>query len=293
MRPDDPGLSAETITKRSGSNLALSFFSLTPERRRDMTIFYAFCRIIDDIADEEGISLLERRKLLDAWRTCVECTDPVEVGLGSEVHAIISRYNIPRQHFLDIIEGCEMDITIKRYRDFDSLLKYCYRVASAVGLASIEVFGYHQPQTRDYAVQLGYALQLTNITRDVATDWRNDRRIYLPLDEMDSFGYSEADLSGEVYNEAFVALMEHQANRAESYFAAANRHLTPEDRPNMIAAEVMRAVYWKILMNLKRDRYRVFQRTYRLGKLAKLWTVLTTWATAPRPKPKSSTPAAE
>ena len=284
MRPDDPALSAEKITKSSGSNLALSFFSLSKERRRDMTIFYAFCRIIDDIADEEGIAPEERSALLNAWRTCVKSDDFSIPGLGAEVHSLIRNYDIPREHFLAIIEGCEMDITTKRYPDFESLLEYCYRVASAVGLVSIEVFGYRSPKTREYAVQLGYALQLTNITRDVATDWRNDSRIYLPADEMDRFGYSEKDLAGEVYNDAFVQLMEYQAARAESYFAAALQHRTPEDRPNLIAAEVMRAVYWKILKNLQKDRFRVFQRSYRLSKLTKLWTVLTTWASSPRPR---------
>jgi len=282
MHPDDPRLSAETITQKSGSNLALSFFSLSKERKVDMTVFYAFCRIIDDIVDEQGMPAKERLDLLNAWRRSIESGSPSGPGLGPQIQQLIQKYTIPKDPFFAIIDGCEMDLTIKRYPDFQSLLTYCYRVASAVGLVSIEIFGYQSPSTRDYAIQLGYALQLTNITRDVATDYRNDGRIYLPTEDFERFNYSEADLRKELYNEAFVELMRFQADRAETFYHAADRVLTEGDRPKMIAAAVMRAVYWKILDRLRKDRFQVFKKSYRLGKLEKLWIAFETWWHSPK-----------
>ena len=151
-------------------------------------------------------------------------------------------------------------------------------MASAVGLVSIEIFGYTDPSTKQYAVDLGIALQLTNIIRDVAVDLDNGGRIYLPLEDLERFGYPPSDLRARAYDQRFRALMKFQYERARDFYDRAARELSAGDRRAMVAAETMRAVYWKLLQDIKRDRFRVFERTYRLSKARKLWTlVATTW----------------
>ena len=154
---------AETITRSSKSNLALAFIALPPERRRDITTFYAFCRMIDDIADEPGPSPAEKTCALAAWKRALCKPFAGEPALAAEVRALIAKYHLNENLLLQLIQGCEMDLTPVRYETWDDLLRYCYHVASVVGLVSIEIFGYRNPATRRYAVELGYALQLTNI----------------------------------------------------------------------------------------------------------------------------------
>jgi phytoene synthase len=168
----------------------------------------------------------------------------------------------------EIIEGVKMDLSITRYATFEDLRIYCYRVASAVGLVSIEIFGYRNPACKKYAVQLGLALQTTNIIRDVGKDLQNGR-IYLPQEDLARFGYSEAELQDRQYNERFVRLMEFEAQRAKEFFAAAKSALPREDRQSMVAAEIMGSVYRALLRRMERDRFRVFEKEYRLNKLEK------------------------
>jgi phytoene synthase len=168
----------------------------------------------------------------------------------------------------EIIAGVEMDLSISRYATFEELRVYCYRVASAVGLVSIEIFGYRNPQCREYAVELGLALQTTNIIRDVGKDLLSDR-IYLPQDELAQFGYSEAALFAHQHDERFIGLMKSQATRSHAFYAKAAALLPPEDRRSMVAAEIMAAVYRDLLGRLERDRFRVFEKEYRLNRLQK------------------------
>jgi 15-cis-phytoene synthase len=166
-----------------------------------------------------------------------------------------------------------MDLQQVRFPTFAELSEYCYRVASAVGLISIEIFGYKNARCRDYAYYLGLALQLTNIIRDVATDLDNGGRIYLPLDELVKFNYPEEDLVQRKYDDRFVDLMKFQAERAHAYFQRATESLPPEDRRSMKAAELMRAVYFKLLTRIENDRFRVFKKKYRLSRPEKLWII--------------------
>ena len=179
----------------------------------------------------------------------------------------------------EIIDGVEMDLSKDRYASFDELRLYCYRVASAVGLVSIEIFGYTNPSCREYAIHLGLALQMTNIIRDVGKDLCNGR-IYLPLEDLARFNYNEQDLQQERYNDSFVRLMEFEAARAEQFFQSASNFLAREDRRSMLAAEIMGSVYHALLKRMQRDHFRVFQKEYHLNKLekgsriaAKLWRV--------------------
>jgi Phytoene/squalene synthetase len=168
----------------------------------------------------------------------------------------------------EIIDGVGMDLGNVRYQTFDELRLYCYRVASAVGLVSIEIFGYRNPDCRDYAIQLGLALQVTNIIRDVGKDLKNDR-IYLPQEDMARFDYAEADLRACRHNQAFVQLMAFENQRAEDFFARAAALLPREDRRSMVAAEIMASVYHALLRRMKMDRFRVFDKEYRLSKIEK------------------------
>ena len=168
----------------------------------------------------------------------------------------------------EIIDGVEMDLHNVRYNSFEELRLYCYRVASAVGLVSIEIFGYRNPACRQYAIQLGLALQMTNIIRDVGKDLSNGR-IYLPQQDLARFDYPEEDLRLRKYNEPFLRLMEFEAARAEEFFAHAADLLPREDRRSMVAAEIMRSVYQALLRRMKADGFRVFEKEYRLTRLEK------------------------
>jgi phytoene synthase len=260
---------AHEITKKSQSNLAFAFFSLPKTTRQDITTFYAFCRHVDDAADDPGVPLSERRHWLQGWRRWLVQAELNEPAFASELRTLIGKYRIDRQLFEEILLGVEMDLEPVRFEDIEALHRYCYRVASAVGLVSIEIFGYRNAQCREYARKLGVALQLTNIIRDVDKDLRNGGRIYLPLAELRMFGYSEEALRGRIYNRAFVRLMQFQAERAHSFFREAVRLLPSEDRRSMVAAEGMRAIYHSLLRRMEKDRFRLFDKTYRLNHFEK------------------------
>ncbi len=176
-------MNAAKITRDSKSNLALAFVALGRERRNDITVFYAFCRVIDDIADSPDGSPEQKADDLRAWRKWIREISPDEPELAGDVRGLYSKHAITPEMLDEIIDGVEMDLRGVRYATFEDLRLYCYRVASAVGLVSIEIFGYRNPVCRDYAIQLGLALQVTNIIRDVGKDLGNDR-IYLPQEDL-------------------------------------------------------------------------------------------------------------
>jgi phytoene synthase len=262
-------VNAAKITRQSKSNLALAFISLERKRRRDITIFYAFCRVIDDIADSSELNVAEKRRRLAAWREMLRVEIPDEPTLAHDVRRLIDKYWLSIDMLEEIITGVEMDLSISRYATFEDLRIYCYRVASAVGLISIEIFGYRNPACKEYALQLGLALQMTNIIRDVGKDLRNGR-IYLPQEDLARFSYSESELQNRQYDERFVQLMEFEAARARQFFSRAAATLPREDRRSMIAAEIMGAVYRGLLRKMEVDKFRIFEKEYRLGKLAKM-----------------------
>jgi len=263
-------LSAAAIARRSRSNLAFALFCLPPQRRRDMQTFYAFCRIVDDIADEPELAEEERAVGLQRWRDVVvgKAEDPD--GLEASIFALTERYPISPDYLLEIIEGVSADLVKKRYQTFDELKLYCYRVACVVGLVSIEIFGYKNEGCRDYAVNLGYALQLTNILRDIGVDSKTSDRIYLPAEELERFGYGEKDLQAEVND----GRMRFQHDRARGYYEAAREALPDEDRHSMVSAEMMGQIYSGILGKMHADGFRVFEKRYRLNGLAKAWILV-------------------
>ena len=267
-------MNAAKITRESKSNLALAFVSLGRERRRDITTFYAFCRLIDDVADDLDLHVEEKKRRLTLWRESLRGSTPGEPSLAHEIRCLMEKYSLSAEMLEEIVAGVEMDLTNFRYATFAQLRVYCYRVASAVGLASIEIFGYRNPACKEYAVQLGFALQMTNIIRDVGKDLRQGR-IYLPQEDLARFNYSETELQDRQYNEGFIQVMSFEAQRAEDFFARAAALLPPEDQHSMVAAEIMAAVYHTLLRRMQLDRFRVFEEEYRLTKLEKAGRIAT------------------
>jgi len=271
--PHLPG--SEAITQSSKSNLALSFAALPEAERRAMSVFYAFCRVVDDVADSTELPIEEKRRQLGEWREEIRrayLNKPV-TPLGQEMAQIIRTYLIAPTPLEEILNGVEMDLTIERYPTFALLDQYCYRVASAVGLVSIDIFGCRHPRTRDYAVALGMAFQLTNILRDVKKD-ASFGRIYLPLDELAAFGVSETDIIESHWSEKMRQLFRFQHHRARHYYAKAHRLMVPSDRPKLIAAEIMREVYEGLLDEIERADFDVMRLPVKLSKFAKARLVL-------------------
>lgn len=271
---------SRTITRKSASNLTLGFMLLPREKRDGMSALYAFCREVDDVADDESVPVEERAAKLMLWREDVEraCrNERAEFAVNRELQSIIRQYRLPFEYFDALLKGVEMDLTIKRYDDFEQLEIYCYRVASVVGLLSIEIFGYKNPACRDYAVYLGKALQLTNILRDVRSDAERGR-IYLPLAELNRFCVSPDEILRSEYSERFVALCGSIAARARHFYSLAGRALPGEDRRSMVAAELMGSVYWRLLRKLERRQFQVFgPKLTRLNKVQKTLLILRTW----------------
>src|SRR5947199_111538 len=267
-------MNAARITRTSKSNLALAFISLGRERRRDITTFYAFCRVIDDIADDVDLTVEEKRCRLSQWREWVRTPRPSESSFADDVRRLMKKYAVAPEMLEEIIGGVEMDLSIKRYQTFEELRVYCYRVASAVGLVSIEIFGYRNPACKQYAIELGLALQMTNIIRDVGKDLEDDR-IYLPQEDLTRFNYPETELQHRQYNERFVRLMEFEAARAREFFSQAAAALPREDRRAMAPAEIMASIYRGLLRQIELDKFRVFEEEYRLSKLEKAGRIAT------------------
>src|SRR6185312_10913897 len=271
---------SQAITQKSASNLALAFILLPKVRRDAMSVLYAFCREVDDVADEEQVPVEKRREQLAAWRDDVrratENGTP-QFAVNRELQPVAREFNLPFSLFDELIQGCEMDLQIKRYEDYEQLELYCYRVASVVGLLSIGIFGYRNPATRDYAVYLGKALQLTNILRDVRTDAERGR-IYLPQSELARFKVTEQEILNFEYSDRFRALAESVAARAKKFYQLARETLPAEDRRSMVAAELMGSVYWRLLRKLERQQFNVFgPKPTRLSKGQKLLLIFRSW----------------
>jgi phytoene synthase len=265
------------ITRQASSNFYYAFMLLPLERRRALYAVYAFCRFVDDIADDDTIK--NPAEMLTRWRDELRNVfDGIPVRPVSRALADnIARFNIPRRYFDEVIDGVEMDLSRRRYETFEELSLYCRRVASAVGLICIEIFGYRNPATRVYAEKLGLAFQLTNIIRDVREDAERGR-IYLPLEDLRRFGVTEAELIDGVYNDRFRALMAFEAERARDYYREAAHALPAGDRPSMLSAEAMRLIYSALLEQIVRSDYRVFDRRHRLSTPRKLYLVGRAWA---------------
>jgi phytoene synthase len=276
------GSLSASLTRKSRSNFYYAFLSLPRARREALYAVYAFCRTVDDVADLGGDPAAQRAGLA-RWRTDVaRCFEPgpaPEHPIALQLRDAVRAYQIPRAALEAIIGGCEMDLQRVRYETAEDLYPYCYRVASAVGLCCIEIFGYTDPQAREYAVQLGTALQLTNIIRDVGADAR-DGRVYLPQRDLKEFGVTEADLVAGRYDERFVRLMEHQAARAREFYAAARAAFPLVDARSLVPAEIMGRIYRALLEEIAAQRFRVFDGRITVPARRKVAIAVRCWAAA-------------
>ena len=262
---------------KSGSSFYYSFMFLPPEQRQAITALYAFCREVDDVVDEcHDVSLAQTK--LEWWRQEVgrifsgTPTHPV----GHALKDVLTGFKLPQEQFLEIIDGMAMDLSQTRYLDFKALQLYCYRVASVVGLLSVEIFGYENRQTLKYAHDLGLALQLTNIIRDVGEDARRGR-IYLPIEDLQRFGVPAKDILETRYSDAFRELMAFQAERAEQFYEQAFAHLPAVDRKAQRPGLVMAAIYRTLLGEIAADGFQVLDRRISLTPVRKVWLAGSTW----------------
>jgi len=274
MTPDQY---CEEQAAKSGSSFYYAFLFLEPGRRRAIVALYAFCREVDDVVDECADPALAATKLA-WWRREIDAlysghpSHPVTQALA----LALPRFQLPREQLLEIVAGMEMDLLQNRYADFAALKLYCYRVASVVGMAAANIFGYSAPATLGYAAELGLAFQLTNIIRDVGEDAQRGR-IYLPQDELQRYRVDPDDILQHRYSEAFRLLMEFQIERAEAAYDSAMAQLPAEDRRAQRTGLVMAAMYRRLLTNIRRDGCRVLDRRASLSPLTKLWLAWRTW----------------
>ena len=270
---------AKEIAKTSKSSFYYAFNLLPNEKRDAMNTVYAFCRQTDDIVDQENLPIDIKYEKLHKWTYELEksLNGHSEYTLLNKLGKTISQFNIPLEPFFELLKGMEMDLQKNRYLTFDDLKLYCYRVASTVGLMCIEIFGYKHKSAKDFAVDLGIALQLTNILRDIKKDSENGR-IYLPQEELKRFNYSEKDILNQNFNENFKDLMKYQVQRVESYFQTATHDLNLDDKYSMFAARAMQHIYHKILEKIIAVDYDVYHNNVKVSKLEKVGISIGVWA---------------
>jgi len=273
---------------RRDTNFYYAFVVLSEARRRAIIAVWDFCRVVDDTVDEKAEDLAvpgahaaayaELSKWRDELAACYN-SQPALTPQGQALAPHISAFRLPRRPFDDVIDGVEMDIDRPRFRTFDDLRQYCLRVASAVGLICIEIFGYTNRQCRQYAVDLGIALQLTNILRDLGRDLAVGR-LYLPLEDLERFQVSEDDLRAGHVSDRVRALLEFEARRARDYFGRAARALPREDARRLVAARIMGAIYLDLLERIEMSRYHVFSETIRAPRWRRAMIAARTWLSA-------------
>ena len=265
-------------TAKSGSSFYYSFMFLSKQKREAITALYAFCREVDDIADECTELHIAQVKL-NWWRSEID-----NLYQNKPIHPVskallipIKTYHLDAEHFNEIIDGMEMDLNFNRYEDFKQLQLYCYRVASVVGLLSAQIFGFNNRKTLKFAHDLGMAFQLTNIIRDVGEDARRNR-IYLPLDELAKFNVTEDDILHSRESDAVKQLLDHQIERAESYYDRALNELPDEDRKSQRVGLMMAAIYRTLLREIKADgAQKVLNSRTSLGALRKISLAFNVW----------------
>jgi len=251
----------DRLARQRARNFYPAFRFLPRDRRLAMSAFYAFCTLSDDISDDAGLSPAERQEKLLAWRRdfnrCLEgdCDAPVFIALADAM----VRFQLPHEPFDDLLRGIEMDLSPRCYATFEDLKIYCRCVASSVGRISVRIFGCDDSGADEYADHLGIAFQLTNILRDLPEDNARNR-VYLPQEDLKHFGYSEDDLRAQIYDDRFLQLMRFQYERAVSFFESAQPRLAGLQSRRLLPAEIMKAVYRRTLEEIRRRRFRVFER---------------------------------
>ena len=274
MTPEDY---CQQKAAQSGSSFYYSFLFLPPPRRQAITALYAFCREVDDVVDETSDPALAQTTLT-WWRKEV-----AQMLAGHPNHPVtqalmphLTTFNIQGEHLLAVIDGMEMDLTQTRYLDFVALERYCWHVASVVGIMSASIFGYTDPRTLQYAEKLGLAFQLTNIIRDVGEDARRGR-IYLPISELQAYQVPASELLNGTHSDRFIELMRFQTQRAQTLYDEAMALLPAADRRAQRAGLIMAAIYRAVLEEIKHDEFRVLDHKISLTPIRKLWLAWKTW----------------
>lgn len=269
------------------SNFFYSFLFLPKQKREAIIDVYRFCRAVDDVVDDiaedhdDAQARETARMELDTWRVEIDHLyggNPA-LPISHKLQTVLDRFPMPKEYFHEMINGCEMDLQRDRYETFDELYQYCYRVASVTGLMCIEIFTYQSPETRNYAVNLGIALQLTNILRDVKED-AGRGRIYLPQEDLRRFNYSENELLQGVVNDRFRAMMKFECDRARHYYQLAAQGLPHVDRPTLTAAKTMGKIYFRLLEQIERVGYDIFTHQVRLHRPERFLIALSEWMKA-------------
>jgi phytoene synthase len=263
------------ITQSSKTNFLYSFSLLPKEKYDAINTIYAFCRQTDDIVDNELDSKDVKFKKIRDWKNELEnsMSGNSQYQLLNKLNNIIKKFKIPVEPFFELIKGMEADLQVSRYKDFQTLYQYCFRAAATVGLMCIEVFGYKTENAKQYAVNLGIAMQLTNILRDIKYDAMNGR-IYLPEEDLKKFDYNEQDLLNFKYNDSFIELMKFECKRAREYFEKANDCFHPQDRRLLFPARIMQKIYFNILEKIEKMNYNVFHKKAKVSKLKKAYYTL-------------------
>jgi phytoene synthase len=260
-----------------------SFLVLPADQRRAIIAVWDFCRAVDDAVDEaepepKG-AVRSPREAIAYWRAelarCYGAGGP-ESAQGRALQPFIREFDLPRQAFEDVIDGVAMDLDRTRYQTFDDLFGYCRRVASAVGMICIRIFRCHSEQAREYALNLGVALQLTNIVRDVKDDLAHGR-LYLPVEDLEKTGCSVEDLAAGQVSEPVRRLLAFECQRARDFYRRALDARPPEDRRRLVAAEIMRAVYFETLKKIERNGFDVFSQRTRVAKPVQALIALRQW----------------
>lgn len=268
---------AASIVKSSNTSFYYSFLFLPRYQREAIRTVYAFCRTTDDIVDNDRDATVNIHRLKE-WREELEraLSGTSKLALLNQLASLAKKFNIPVIYFYELLKGIELDIVKNRYETFDELKEYCYYVASTVGLMCLEIFSSRSQKAKKYAINLGIAMQLTNIIRDVAIDARYGR-IYLPQEDLLRFGYSEEDLFAHRYTPEFQRLMEYETLRAEEYFRKAQESLPVEDRKAMFAAKIMERIYYHTLQRIKNVRYNVFEAPVSLPRFYQFLIAVKYW----------------
>ncbi len=274
------------VEARRQSNLAFSFLWLNPEQRAAMSVFYDFCRTVDDIADDTAAPAAVKAAALNAWRGDLDAiarNEAPKQALAKELAPVVKRFGVSVQNLHDIVDGVAHDLEPREYANFEELRRYCYGVASAVGLVSIRIFGCRDPRSPEFAEALGYALQLTNILRDVVEDKLTYGRVYLPRDEMAAFGVTPEQLANPTAHPACTRLFRLQYFRAKHYFNQARRLLPAGDRQNLQAALIMAAFYEDILEKIAQGGFQLTEHRVRVSKFRKVRLAIGVWLDLKKP----------
>jgi phytoene synthase len=256
----------DEITRNHSKSFFFSTAFLPPEKRRAVRAFYALCRTTDDTVDVLAKGEPDTRAHLDAWRRASrlspsEQDNPVLAAWTT----VRDRYSVPQALVEELIDGCEMDLTIGRYESWDELRYYCYCVAGTVGLVSTHIIGVNGDdaalfeRSRKPAIDLGIALQLTNILRDVGEDLERER-IYLPQEDMRRFDYTERDLRNGVIDDRFRALMQFQIERAQALYAGGVPSIASLKSDGRLAVGTAILLYRSILSKIAENQFDVFSR---------------------------------